>query len=124
MLQVGIETCLTLHLTGISLLSHFDKLCQLRNTTHYVSTFISLLFPLLDTRVLNLLKELCITWVAAVSSFAGVLNPRERNISCHPQTVSLYHNSSLRLDMLDTSSWEHGCLSVTTDFLPSLHCNY
>ena len=37
-------------------------------------------FTLSDTRVLNSLEELCITWVAAVNSFTRVLNPRDGSI--------------------------------------------
>ena len=43
--------------------------------TQYLSAFFCLHFVLPDTRVLNSLEELCITRVAAVNSFAWVLNP-------------------------------------------------
>ena len=42
--------------------------------TPYVLTFISLCFYLWDTRMLNSFEELCITWMAAINSFARVLN--------------------------------------------------
>ena len=56
-------------------LCHFGNKPQLGNLKHFVSTFICLHFPLLDTVVLNSLEELCITRAAAVNSFARVLNP-------------------------------------------------
>ena len=40
-----------------------------------IVAFVCLHFALLDTRLLNSLEELCIMWVAAVNSFARVLNP-------------------------------------------------
>ena len=43
---------------------------------HYVLVFVCLHFALLDTRVLSVLEELCITRLAAVNFFARVLNPQ------------------------------------------------
>ena len=65
-----------------------------------------------------LLEELCITRIAAVNSFARVLNPREGsvNIVIHRQTVSLYHNTLEWLDPLDSSSWDRK--------LPNFHYIY
>ena len=37
-------------------------------------------FVLWDTRVLSLLEELCITWVAAINSFTRMLNPWEGSV--------------------------------------------
>ena len=45
--------------------------------SHNVVDFAGLHFPLSVTRVLNSFKELCITRVAAVNSFARVVNPRD-----------------------------------------------
>ena len=45
---------------------------------HYVFAFVCLHSALPDTRVLNSLEELGITWVAAVNSFAWVLKPGGR----------------------------------------------
>ena len=58
------------------------------------------IFALLDTRVLILLEELCITWLAAINFCTKVLNPQEGSIYIviHRQTVLLYHNSSVWLD--------------------------
>ena len=42
---------------------------------HYVLVFVCLYSGLPDTRVLNSLEELCIMPVAAINSFAKVLNP-------------------------------------------------
>ena len=44
--------------------------------SHYVLAFVCLYFALPDTRVLNSFEELCIMRVAAVNSFARVLNYR------------------------------------------------
>ena len=68
---------------------------------HFVVALVCLHFALLDTRVLNSYEELCITQVAAINSFARELNPWWESvyIVIHRQTVSLYHNSSVWLDM-------------------------
>ena len=62
---------------------------------HYVLAFVCLHFAWPDTRVLNSLEELCFTRIAAVNSFARVLNPRERSvyIVIYRQTVSFYHKN-------------------------------
>ena len=74
-------------------------------------------FTLSDTEVLNSLEELCIMQVAAVSSFAKVLNPRQRRIYIviHRQTVSLYHNSSMGIETLDAWSWDRNPLKFTLE---------
>ena len=54
---------------------------------HYIVAFVCLHFALLDTRVLNSYEDLCIIRVAAVNSFARVLNPRVGEpIYCHTLT--------------------------------------
>ena len=51
--------------------------------------------------MLNSLEGLCITRVAAVNSFASVINPRRgAYIVIHRQTISLCHTSSVWLDTL------------------------
>ena len=67
---------------------------------HYLVAFICLHFALPDTRVLNSFKELCIMRVAAINSFARVLNPcgGAYVLSSTDRLVSLYHNSSVWLD--------------------------
>ena len=54
---------------GISPLSHINDIRQLRNYNAYILAFVCLYFALSNTRMLNLLEELCITRVAAVNSF-------------------------------------------------------
>ena len=51
--------------------------------------------------MLNSLEGFSITRVVAVNSSAIALNPREVSeyIVIHKETVSLYHNSSVWLDM-------------------------
>ena len=82
---------------------------------HYVIAFVCLHFALQDTRVLNSLEELCITRVAAVNSFARMLNPRWGSvyIDIHWQTVSLYHNSSVWLNAKDSSNWDQNLPNFT-----------
>ena len=46
-----------------------------QQANHISSRIIRHVFALLDTRVLNSFKELCIMRVAAINSFARVLNP-------------------------------------------------
>ena len=67
--------------------------------THFVLTFICLQFVLSDTRVLNLFKELYITWIATVNSFTRGLKvwPVEQdkalkkiniNFRCHDSLIT------------------------------------
>ena len=81
--------------------------------------FICLYFALPDTRVFNSLEELYIIRVAAIISFAKVLNPQEWSIYIviHRQTVLLYHNSSVRLDTQDASNWDWNPPNFTLDLV-------
>ena len=74
-------------------LSHQSTNVSLGIITHYVLAFICLYFALPDTGMVSSLEELCITLVAAVNTFARVLNPQEGSIYIvfHRQTVSLYY---------------------------------
>ena len=44
-------------------------------------------------------------------------NPHLKEIYCHPQTVSLYHNSSVWLDTKDASSWDQNPPNFTLDLI-------
>ncbi len=66
-------------------LSHLVTYNSLGIIRYYVIAFVCLRFALPDPRVLNSHEELCITRVAAVNSFARVLNSRGR-VYCYPQT--------------------------------------
>ena len=103
---------------GVQSLNHFGNISQLRNYNAYVLAFLCLHFALSDTRVLNLLEELCITRVTAVNSFTWV-NPWEGSvyIVILRQTVSLYHNSSVWMDMKDASSWNWNLADFTLDMV-------
>ena len=80
---------------------------------YYIIAFVCLHFALLDTRVLSSLEELCTTLVAAVNSFARVLNPQKgAYIVIHRQTISLYHNSSVWLDTLGAWTWDRNPMFV------------
>ena len=105
--KLGSKHAQLYHSLSILPLIHQATSVSSRIITPYVESFICLHFALLDTRVLNLLEELWITWVAAINSFTRVLNPQEWSICTviHRQTVLLYHNSSVWLDTQDTSSW-------------------
>ena len=85
----------------------------------YVLAFVCLDFAPSDTRVLNSLEELWITRVAAVNFFTRVLSPWKGSmyIIIHRQTVSLYHNSSLWLDMQDASNWDWNLPNFTLDMV-------
>ena len=74
----------------IFMLSHQVTYVSSGIITHHVLAFICLYFALPNTRVLNSLEELCITRVAAVDSFARVLNPREGSIHLS-STDRLFH---------------------------------
>ena len=86
---------------------------------HFVLAFICLHFMLSDTGVLNSLEELCIMLVAAVNSFIRVLNPQGGGvyIVIRRQTVSLYHNSSVWLNMQDALSWDWNPPNFTLDLV-------
>ena len=72
---------------GIITLSHQLIYISTGMIRHYVVAFVCLHFALPDTRMLHSFEELCITWEAAVNSFARVLNsPEGERIYCHPQT--------------------------------------
>ena len=74
----------------------------------YVSKFICLHFVLSDTGMLTSLEELCFTWVATIIFLhQSAHSPPRRGecIYCHQQTVLLYHNSSVWLDIWVALSW-------------------
>ena len=80
MFQAGIETSLTLRQTDNIPLSQLINPTQAREFNVYVLTSVCLHFSLLDTKVLNSLEELCITWVSTINSFAKVFNPRGEHV--------------------------------------------
>ena len=59
----------------------------------YILITFCLHLTVLETNVLNALKEFCITWVATVNSFAKILNPRgvEAYILSHTHTHTHTH---------------------------------
>ena len=63
MLQAGIETQLTLHQPDNITLQPAASPTQDREFNIYVLTSFCLHFTLLETKVLNLLKELCIIYI-------------------------------------------------------------
>ena len=89
----------------------------------HVLAFVCLHFPPSDTRVLNSLEKLYITWVAAVNSFARGLNPQEGSvyIIIHRDTVSLYHIFSVWLDTPDASSWDRNLPNDTQDMVTYIY---
>ena len=72
-------------------LSHQATCVSSGITKHYVVAFICLHFTLPNIRVLNSLKELSTTHVAAINSFARVLNPRGSGIRGTSLNVKLIH---------------------------------
>ena len=73
-------------------------------------------YTLPDIRALNSFEELCIMRVAAINSFARVLNPRRvAYVVIHRLTVSSYHNSPVWVDTKGTWSWDRKPANFTLD---------
>ena len=60
-------------------------------------------------------RGFCITGVAAVNSFARVLNHQDIYIVIHRKAVSLHHKCFAWLDTLDTSSRDRNLANFTLD---------
>ena len=107
MLQAWIETQLTLYHLDILPQSQPQPQHKQRNFRHNVLFFLCLHMSLTTTRVLNSFEELCITWVA-IGNFSWECSTARDGVGSiyivtHRQTVSLYLNTSVWLDMWDVS---------------------
>ena len=119
--NLGTKTNLTLPSAHILSFCYFGGQFNLGNLTHFVLVSVCLHFALLDSRVLTSLEEVCITWVAAVNSFAKLLNPRKGSVYTviHRQTVLSYRKSTVWQNTLDSSSWDRNPPNFMLDMIPN-----